>query len=241
MAVVRFNSICSVPDILLNLDTLKFAFQPIFDVRTGDVFGHEALMRPEGHSPAEVIESYAKAGLLNKIEEATLYYGTKAFMDAKLDGFLFLNSFPGACMSIDMALKTAELGGQEMANRFYIEILEYTKLDSFSWNVKMKAMTATGASPRFAIDDFGSGENTDQVCLNLYKPDMVKIDRKYISHIEENTENQIIVRNMIQSLHKRGIKVLAEGVETKEEYTYLMHTDIDYMQGYYLGRPKIYQ
>ncbi len=240
MAIVVPSS-CKVPEILINLDTLKFAFQPIFDVHTGDIFGHEALMRPAEHSPAEIIEAYAKADSLSKIEEITFYYGTKAFKEANLEGYLFLNTFPGTCMSIDMALKTAELGGPEMANRFYIEILEYTKLDLFAWNMKRKAMSGTGATPKIAIDDYGTGENTDLVCLDMYKPDLVKIDRKYISQIDSNLEHQLVVANMIRTLKERGIKVLAEGVETEEEYNYLMHSDIDYMQGYYLGRPRIYQ
>ena len=45
---------------------------------------------------------------------------------------------------------------------------------------------------------------------------------------------------MIQNLHRFNITVLAEGVETEEEYKYLLNTDIDLMQGYYLGMPKIY-
>jgi EAL domain-containing protein (putative c-di-GMP-specific phosphodiesterase class I) len=41
-------------------------------------------------------------------------------------------------------------------------------------------------------------------------------------------------------MHSAGIKVLAEGVETEAEFLYLMHRDVDYMQGFYLGKPIIY-
>ncbi len=230
----------SLPHIQVDLNNLKFAFQPIFDTRTGDVFGYEALMRPEGCTPVELIEAYEEADLLNKIEEATFYYGIKAFKETKLEGYLFLNSFPGVCMSIEMAMATAELGGKEMADRFYIEVLEYTKYNSFAWDLKKRAIYAADANPGIVIDDYGTGENIDKACIDTYKPEIVKIDRKFISHIESNKENQIIIDTMIRILHKRGIKILAEGVETKEEYTYLMHTDVDFMQGFYLGKPKIY-
>ncbi len=230
----------SLPNIKVNLNNIKYAFQPIFDSKTGDVFGYEALMRPEGCTPMELIKSYEEADLLSKIEEATFYYGVKAFKEAKLEGYLFLNSFPGACMSIEMAMATAEIGGQEMADRFYIEVLEYTKYNSFAWELKKRAIFATDATPGIVIDDFGTGENVDRECVETYKPDIVKIDRKFITHIDSNEENQIIVTNMIKTLHKKGIKVLAEGVETKEEYLYLMRTDIDFLQGFYLGRPQIY-
>ncbi len=229
-----------IPNIYVDLNTIKFAFQPIFDARTGDVYGYEALMRPDGCTPLELISAYAKAGFLRYIEEATLYYGTKAFMDADLEGYLFLNSIPGTCMSMEMAIATAELGGDFMAERFYIEILEYTKYNEDIWNFKKKAIYATGASPKIAIDDFGTGEHIDSVCLETYTPDLIKIDRKYISNIDTNKINQKIVTDMVKILHNRGINVLAEGVETEAEYNYLKNMDIDYMQGFYLGMPKIY-
>ncbi len=229
-----------IPDVNVDLNNLKFAFQPIFDIKSGDVYGYEALMRPEGCTPMELIESYEKAGLLSKIEEATFYYGTKAFKEAKLEGYLFLNSFPGTCMSEEMAMATAALGGKEMSNRLYIEILEYTDYNEEAWELKKKAIYTTDGKPGFVIDDYGTGYNIDKACIDLYQPQIVKIDRKYVSHIDTNIENQVIVDVMIKILHKRGIKVLAEGVETKEEYIYFMRTDIDYMQGFYLGKPKIY-
>ena len=229
------------PEVIkVDLDSIKFAFQPIYDIKTGDLFGHEALMRPDGCTPMELINSYERAGLLNRIEEVTFYNGTKAFMEAQLDGYLFLNSFPGACMSLEMAMATAELGGDQMADRLYVEVLEYTKYDSFAWSLKKKVIQETGSTPGIVIDDFGTGENIDRMCIDKYKPSIVKIDRKFITHIDSNEENQAIVADMITQLHDLGIKVLAEGVETVEEYTYLMRTDIDYMQGFYLGKPKIY-
>jgi len=230
----------SIPNINVDLNTIKFAFQPIFDAKTGNIYGYEALMRPDECSPLELIHAYEKTGHLRYIEEATLYYGTKAFLDADLEGYLFLNSIPGTCMSVEMAIATAELGGDKMAKRFYIEILEYTKYNSAVWDFKKKAIFGTGASPKIAIDDFGTGEHIDSECIEIYKPDLVKIDRKYISQIESNTEHQQLLKDMTKWLHNRGISTLAEGVETKAEYDYLKTLDIDYMQGFYLGMPKIY-
>ncbi|MBO7600817.1 MAG: EAL domain-containing protein, partial [Lachnospiraceae bacterium] len=53
-------------------------------------------------------------------------------------------------------------------------------------------------------------------------------------------ENQRIVDLMCHEIKKRGIMTLAEGVETEEEYYYLLDQDIDLMQGFYLGKPKLY-
>lgn len=240
MLVSEYSTIQAEPAIQLNTETLKYAYQPIFDVRNCGIFGYEALMRPEGYTPMEIIEAYTKADRLDEVEEATFYYGAKGFLDANLEGYLFLNTFTNVCMSVEAARRVAELGGLELASRMVIEILEYAATDPAVWRIKKRAMEITGAHPLYAIDDYGTGVNIDHACIELYRPNIVKIDRKFIHNIDTNWENQRIVADMIQILHKEGITLLAEGVETKEEYDYLMTTDIDLMQGYYLGMPKIY-
>ncbi len=227
-------------EVQINLATLRFAFQPIFDIKSGDVFGYEALMRPGKHTPAEVIRSYATADMLDYIEGITYYYASKSFFETGLDGNLFLNTFPGACMSIDMAAKTFATFGSKLRDRLYIEVLEYTTLNPFAWNIKRRSMESVGLKPRYVIDDFGTGANIDLNCIREYHPDIVKIDRKYIAHIDTNPRNQGMVDAMITYMHSAGIKVLAEGVETEAEFLYLMHRDVDYMQGFYLGKPIIY-
>ncbi len=228
------------PDLILDLKNLKYAYQPIYNIRTGRIFGYEALMRPSGHSPLEIIKAYTEAGQLDFIEEVSLYYGTKFFMEAGLEGYLFINSFTDACMSIEAAEMVAELGGEEMASRLVIEILEYGKVDKEKWDIKRSACEYFGSHPLYAIDDFGADPESDRERIEYITPDIIKIDRKYISEIESNPLNQRIVSAMIENLHRVGITVLAEGVETRQEYEYLMGTDIDLMQGYYLGKPKIY-
>ena len=74
------------PRIQLNIDTLQYAYQPIYDIRTGKIYGYEALMRPEGHSPMDIIEAYTEANQLDFIEETSILYGTKYFLEAELEG-----------------------------------------------------------------------------------------------------------------------------------------------------------
>ena len=228
------------PNITLDVKTLKYAYQPIYDIHTGSIYGYEALMRPEGCSPMDIIDAYTEANQLDVIEEISLYYGTKFFKEANLEGYLFINSFPNACMSLEAAKRVAEIGGDEMASRLVFEVLEYAETDESAWKIKKRAIEIYGSHPLYAIDDFGTGENTDQKCLDYYRPDIVKIDRQYIKNIDSDHWNQLILADIIKHLRQRGITVLAEGVETKEEYSYLLGADVDLMQGYYLGRPKVY-
>ncbi|MCR4999716.1 MAG: EAL domain-containing protein [Lachnospiraceae bacterium] len=228
------------PRILLDVDTLQYAYQPIFDIRTGKVFGYEALMRPEGYSPMDIIEAYTEANQLDFIEETSILYGTKYFLEAGLEGYLFINSFTNACMSPEGAIRAAEMGGQEMAHRLVFEILEYGKVDPEIWLHKKESAERFGSCPLYAIDDYGTGENQNYECIDFFQPDIIKIDRHFIHNINSDEHNQQIVSDMVSNFHKKGIMVLAEGVETKEEYEYLLGMGIDLMQGYYLGKPKIY-
>jgi len=223
----------------IDTDFLKFAFQPIWDTRINKIYGYECLMRPYGNAPMDYIQAYDRAGRLNEIEEMTAYYGSRAFLEANLEGYLFLNSFPSTCMSLDKAYETDQMCHDRLSNRLVIEILEYTQYDAFSWHVKKLAFDNSGANPRYALDDFGTGYNIDSECIERYQPDLVKIDRRFISHIDTDPVKQYAVKTMVLKGRHSGIEILAEGVERKEEYEYLLPL-VDYMQGFYLGKPKIY-
>ena len=64
-----------------------------------------------------------------------------------------------------------------------------------------------------------------------------KLDRTLISGIDHLPDNQENVRNLVLEFHSRGILVVAEGVEEKEEFDYLVGLGVDLYQGYYLARP----
>ena len=220
-------------------EELKFAFQPIWNTRENTIYGYECLMRPYGKAPMDYINAYSRAGRLNEIEELTLLYGTQAFLDAKLPGFMFMNSFPSVCVSLELNQRMRREYQQKMKNRLVIEVLEYTRHDNFSWEIKKKALDAADINVRYAIDDFGTGTNLDVECIRKYKPDLVKIDRQFISGIDRDPEKQECVKLMVHYGHRDGIEMLAEGVETEAEYRFLKPV-VDYMQGFFLGKPEIY-
>jgi EAL domain-containing protein (putative c-di-GMP-specific phosphodiesterase class I) len=87
-----------------------------------------------------------------------------------------------------------------------------------------------------SIDDFGTGysslsrESELNVC-NL------KIDKYFIDKINEQNTDKIIAGDIISMAHKLGHFVVAEGVENKEQYEYLLKNNCDFIQGYYIGKP----
>ena len=76
--------------------------------------------------------------------------------------------------------------------------------------------------------------------MNLlrYSPQVIKIDRYLITDIHKDVNKQMFVRSTIDLARLNGIKVLAEGVETSEEMQTVISYGVDYIQGYYTGRPS---
>lgn len=231
----------SIFNLMSKPEKINFAFQPIFEIKTGNIYGYEALMRPSPYTPMEVIAEYARFNRLNEIEEFTTYYAVKQFLENNLTGKLFLNSFPSAFVSDEMLEKVHQLVQHRLKNRLVVEMLEYTEFDSHAHYKKTTQFEHSKTDEFIAIDDYGTGKNIDEECIEFYKPDIVKIDRKLIENIHKNITSQKAMLDICNYLHKKGIIILAEGVETQEEYDYLKNYPITLMQGYFLGKPKIYK
>jgi predicted signal transduction protein with EAL and GGDEF domain len=87
-----------------------------------------------------------------------------------------------------------------------------------------------------AIDDFGTGYSSMSY-LKRFPIGMVKIDRSFVKDVAENPENRGIVAAIISVSQELGLKVVAEGVETREEEDFLRTRECDSLQGYRFGRP----
>lgn len=86
------------------------------------------------------------------------------------------------------------------------------------------------------MDDFGTGYSSLSYLKNL-PIDKLKIDRSFITNINNESKNQVIVKTIIFLAKELGINILAEGVETKDELEFLMKHNIDSIQGYYFAKP----
>lgn len=87
-----------------------------------------------------------------------------------------------------------------------------------------------------ALDDFGTGYSTYSNLKDL-PVDSLKIDRSLISGISSNTKDAIIVHSMVHMAHALEMKVVAEGIESFEQFEILRKSGCDWGQGYFLGRP----
>jgi len=220
---------------LLDGIRIDFAFQAIFNAATLEAAGYEALIRPEGMTPSVLFRRCREENSLHTLELATFIGATKAFLDKGLQGFVSINSLPSECFTPEESEAYFRCF-PNLSERLYVEILEYTDLNLDKWLMKKGQIRSHGM--KVAIDDYGSGNNFLPT-VSLFEPDIIKTDRKLVAGIHKDIPKQEHFIRLIERFHKRGSMVIAEGVECLEEFDFLRTTEVDYLQGFYLGRPQM--
>lgn len=224
---------------LFENEMIKFVFQPIVDVRTSNVFGYEALMRPENsmfNSSTEILNVAKSQSKLREIENLTF---KKIFreIDKNFDKIknkkIFINSLANQFISEKILNEISENYAHLLPN-VVIEITEDENIDPELMNKKINVIKKWNA--KLALDDFGSGYSNELRILSI-DPDFVKIDIMLIKDIHKNNDKKSLVKNLINFCHSKDIKVLAEGVEIEEDMKTLINLDIDYIQGFYFAKP----
>lgn len=224
---------------LLDDALIRFAFQPIVDLRTGEIFAYEALMRPmleDFKSPLEVLNMAAAQSKLGQLERLVMMTAMQAIFEREKEfghAKVFINSIPSQVLSSEdhMLLKRRYEG---IFNRVVIEITEAENDSPQQLESKVNFFRECGM--QLAIDDFGSGYSNEIRILSM-QPNIVKIDIGMIQGIHENVDKQQLVSNIISFCHPKGIKLIAEGVEDIADLAELIRLDMDYVQGYFTGRP----
>jgi len=89
---------------------------------------------------------------------------------------------------------------------------------------------------QMSIDDFGTGYSS-LAYLKRFPIDVLKIDQSFMREMTLDSDDAIIVKSVISLAHNLQLRVVAEGVETQEQLTYLRGLDCDVIQGYFFNRP----
>lgn len=223
-------------------ELVTYYFQPIISAKTGEVKAYEALMRadlPILKRPDVVMKIAREEGALREIERMTLFHATQGFKelrDKKLikeDVLLFVNSIASQHMTKeDEAEFAKQFGG--LAKQLVIEITEEESLDYHALEHKKQAPAFSGV---FALDDYGSGYSNERSLLDL-APGYIKVDLSIIRDIDTDPDKQQIVENIVAYAHKRGMKIVAEGLETPEEINKVLELEVDLLQGFYIAKPQ---
>ena len=234
--MINFDHLPLDTDILQALRELSinYVFQPIFLPDGKTVYAWEALMRPANMTVTDLIAEYAKQDKLHVLEVATFFGAMQAYFLRGYKQRVAINSFPSDCMKQEEADVFLDYFGEKIRGLMIIENLEYPYFSSEHWTEKSRSVRSM--DNLLAADDFGSGIN-DLELIERMSPHIVKLDREVISGIDHISEKQENVKNLVSLLHSKGIMIVAEGIEEKEEFEYLRGLGIDLYQGYYLARP----
>ena len=219
---------------------LKFAFQPIVDVRNRSVFAQEALVRgADGQSAGEVLSSVDQSNI-HAFDRKCRIGAVKAAARTLLNcnELLSLNTMPNSVYDPETCLRTTIAAANAVGfpiNRIMFEMTEHEAIKDLDHFTKIvESYKDMGFIT--AIDDFGAGSSG----LNLFAtvvPDMVKLDIKLIGGIYKNQVQKVIVENIVEMCAKLGIGVIAEGVEETDEVEALTKMGVCLFQGYFFARP----
>ncbi|RYF66270.1 MAG: EAL domain-containing protein, partial [Comamonadaceae bacterium] len=219
---------------------LHAVFQPLADLRSGTVYGHEALIRgPVGgplHMPDALFARAAIESRLTEFELRCLDVILAQWSAAKQPGTLFVNLSADALVRaagnvLPRMLATAGMDPR----RLVIELTEHDRATDPGMLVRtVRALSATGL--RLALDDFGDGHSSLRRWAEL-KPQFVKLDKCFTRNVAGNMENFEMVRAVVAMSETFSTALVAEGIESADDLRTLRDLGVVFGQGYFLGRP----
>jgi diguanylate cyclase (GGDEF)-like protein/PAS domain S-box-containing protein len=230
----------------LQKNEFHLCYQPLMDLKSGEITCTEALIRwQHPHlglvSPAQFIPLAEETGLIEEIGAwvlTTACVQTKAWQQ---------NGFPNLGISVNVsayqfqqhafigqviqALETSQLEPGYLS----LELTESAMLKDIVYSISvMKSLQELGV--KVSIDDFGTGYSSLSYLRNL-PIDTLKIDQSFINNLHDDPSDIAIVKAIITMGQGLSVKIVAEGVETHEQLNLLRDLDCHYAQGYYIQKP----
>ncbi len=225
---------------------LEVFYQPKVNVHTKRIESAEALVRWRHPargliSPSEFIHIAEDSGLIAEIGKFVLL---KSCLQAKQwadDGT--------ATITVSVNVSAHQLRHENLAqavsnvlkktklpeNQLELELTESSLMENLSAaTALLKKLSALGVS--ISLDDFGTGYSSLSH-LKRFPVDALKIDRSFIRDIHSKQEDEAIVNAIIVLGHSLNLKVIAEGVESKEQLEHLEQLGCDEIQGYFIAKP----
>jgi len=229
----------------LQNDEFELYYQPQFDLQTKQVFGAEALIRWHHPTkglifPDQFIQLAENTGQIIKLGHWVLENGISYLARRREQGLPYillhvnLASQQLADPHFVTVVKSLLYKYKVPAEWLGVEVTETSLLEDVSLaKVLLQSLKDMGIC--VAIDDFGTGYSSLGQLKNL-PVSLLKIDRSFVMDLERDQADRKIVEAIIAMAHKLGIKVLAEGIESKEQWDMLVSFQCDFGQGYYVSR-----
>lgn len=220
----------------------SFAYQPIVDIRNKNVFSYEALLRGINQESAKHVLDSVPPEQINDLDSRSRLFALQMAAHLQLTTHINLNLVPSTVMNdpsaIPNVIETAEKYGLR-PEQLVLEILESEVIEDFD-AFAAAIRKYRGTKLRFAIDDFGAG-HAGLNMLAEFQPNLIKLDMNLLRGVDYKGPRQAIIRGIMVTATELGIDVIAEGVETPEEFEWLKDQGIWLFQGYLFAKPSFEQ
>ena len=241
-----FNEISVEIRDALKEDRIEVYYQPIYSVEKGCFVSAEALARMRGRDgkmimPGRFIPVAEETGLIEQIGEVVFTKTCQFMKERNLAGlgieYIEVNLSVFQCenpMLSETYKEIMSIAGvsPECIN---LEITESSALKQRNVFLEnMNKLIAAGCN--FSLDDFGTGESNLNYIVDM-PVKIVKFDRTMVQSYFDNARAQFVMLATINMIKELGLKIVAEGVETKEQVEEIKRLGIDYIQGFYFSKP----
>ncbi|MDA7746557.1 EAL domain-containing protein [Psychromonas sp.] len=224
---------------------LEMYYQPLIDLNTQKIVGAEALMRwidPElGFvSPDEFISLAEKNGLIGELgsfalnkaaNQASLWQQIMPLQIAINFSSIQFRDCEGLLNEIQQVLLKTGLPPEKLD----VEVTESLLINQ-GHELSTMLQSLRGMGIELSIDDFGTGYSALSY-LQKYSFTKLKIDRAFIMNLTENSADQLLVKAIVAMAKALDLKVVAEGIEEKEQMEFLVGLNCEYGQGYLFSKP----
>jgi EAL domain-containing protein (putative c-di-GMP-specific phosphodiesterase class I)/GGDEF domain-containing protein len=226
------------------LEVLDVAFQPIVDIHSGELFGVEALLRGTDTLGFETIASFFD----RLYEDNILYTFDLRLREKVIEKFCTIEGYERLKLFYNLDNRMLEMTDFSKGNTHRLlkrynldhkaivfELSEHNEiinLDHFTQ--LMHHYEDEGFC--IAIDDFGIGQSGYKLLYHC-APNIIKIDRFFLTSIDKDPKKKLLARNMVQLSTLMGCRVVAEGVENERELMVCKEIGCHMVQGYYIQRP----
>lgn len=237
------DHICLQVHRIIEEKCIRTLYQPIVQLASGSIIGYEALSRgPEGtefESPLELIRLADSCAMTWELDWALRSLAIERAADLGSDQFLFINVDPkiiyDKAHSVGMTREILEKSNISPANIIF-EITEQSAIEDYEgFNKILKSYIDQGY--KIAIDDAGAGFSGMNRIIET-RPQYIKLDMNIIRDLDKDSFKQAIVKSFVQLGQNTNIKLIAEGIETKEELKMLIRLGVYAGQGFYLQKPS---
>ena len=226
------------------IEKLDFAFQPIVNIQNGEIYAVEALLRNVKeaggfYSIFNLFDDAYNDGVLYQLDLELRLKSFEKFSKIPIENLKLFYNLDNRILympdfkvgNTEQILKKFNLSKEQIC----FELSERGTLKDPS-SVTNMVKRYKQSNFEIAIDDFGTGIAGFQM-LYFSEANYIKIDRFFIQNIQSDNKKRLFCSHIIDIAHIMGITVIAEGVETKEEYYTCKELGADLIQGYFIQKP----